>query len=670
VVSGLNPEMTAVLSEIEVIKSDSLMRRLVDKLGLEGDPEFNSDLIRKPFWSNYLRLSFYIPEDWLVAVGLKSSESVLSEEDLREAVRTRVLTSVKSRLSVTPIRRSMVISIDFLSKSAKKATQIVNTVAELYILDQLESKFEATKRATAWLGERLESLKGNVENAEKAVDRFRAVVAVQSGQRTKITDQQIAGLNTQLILAQTKRAEAEARLEQVQGLIDGGATDLATAAEVLNSLLIQSLRTQEAKVTRKVSELESRYGPRHPNMIKAKNELKDLRKSIELEVRKIAQSLRNEMSVAKAREEMLQKNLDKLEAKNSKQTRSAIRLRELEREAKASQILYSNFLNRFKETRTQEDLQQADARILSKASVPDIPTFPRKKLIIISAGLIGFVAGIILVLLLETIRNSFRDTRELESETQLPVLAVVPKVKNTFGLVDVTNEVAERPASTISEAIRNLATAIRLSDVDIPPKIIGVGSTTPGEGKTTLVIWLALQAAMSGKKVLLIDCDLRRPQMHNRFRIENNQNLVGYLAGECELSDTIKRIEPSGLHVIPGLSAGGNSFDLISSKKFSDTLETLRDKYDCIYLDSPPILAVSDSRIIGRLADKLVYAVRWGLTPKDLVQVGLKAVTDASIPLAGLVLTQLDTKKHSTYGYYDYGYYYGKYKDYYTSKSG
>lgn len=666
VVSGLSPDMAAVLSEVEVIRSRSLLERLVFKLALHRDPEFNADLKKEPAWRAYFKPETYIPLDWLISLGLKKPEQILPPSEEAARTKSQVVSAVQNRLSVAPVRRSLVISISFVSEQPRKAALIANTIADLYIVDQLESKFDATQRATSWLSERLTTLKDNVEKAERAVETYRVSVSNQVGQRTEMTSQQISELNTQIILAQTKRAEAQARLDQVERLLNAGGAEFSSAAEVLNSALIQRLRSQEAEVIRKVSELASRYGDRHPTMIKAKNELRDLRLSIEGEVKKIAQSLRNEMIVARAREATLQRNLDRLESRNSVQSRAAIRLRELEREAQSNRVLYENFLNRFKETSSQENLQQADARIISRADVPASATFPKTKLIVLIAAVFGFFVSVILVFLLERLQNTFRSTEDLETETGSPVLGIVPSVSNLLGRDVVARWITEKPTSSAAEAIRNLQTSIRLSDVDNPPKIVSVSSSTPGEGKSTLAVWLAQLTAMSGKKVLLIDCDLRKPAVHRSLKISNEYTIIDVLSEACRTADAVQKDDETGLFIITAKDAGGNALDLLSSKQMIDLLKGLREQFDLIVLDAPPILAVADARVIGRLADKVVYVVRWNETPKGLVRTGLKVALEAGIDLAGVVMTQVNTKKHAYYGYHDYGYYYGKYKGYYS----
>ncbi|PKR54557.1 protein tyrosine kinase [Thalassospira marina] len=666
VMSGVSSEMGALLSEVEVIKSSSLIRRVVTDLNLEKDPEFNAELREVPWYKTLLKPETYVGDDFLVSIGLKKPEVLLSETEQAEERTNRVINNVKEHMDVSIVGRSQVIAISFTSTNARKASLIANTIADQYIVDQLEAKFEATRRATSWLNDRLASLRDKVQASEGAVQAYRESISSQVGQGSKLTEQQISELNSQLILAQANRAEAQARLNQVQRLL-GNTADLSSAAEVLNSPLIQRLRDQEAELLRKVSELESRYGSRHPAMIKARAELTDLRGSIEREVRKIAQSLKNEVGVAQARVSTLQQSLNSLESKNNTQNQAEIRLRELEREANANRLLYENFLNRFKETNSQEDLQQADARIISRAEVPVDPSAPKKQLIIAVAFVGSIFLGVVLVFVLEQLDNSFRSTEQLEQIAGVPGIGMIPLLTgNLLGKTDVGRFPTHKPGSATTESVRSLRTSLMLSNVDNPPRIVGITSTVPSEGKSTLAAWLAQVTSNSGQRTLLVDCDLRRPTVHKTFGADNKHSLVELLADECTIDQAIKKDEETGLYLLPAKVTQANALDLLSSSHMQTTLMALREHFDFIVLDAPPILAVSDSKVIGLMADKMLYVVKWDSTPRGLVKAGLKETTEAGIDLAGAVLTQVNVKKHAKYGYGDYGYYYGRYKDYYA----
>lgn len=665
VISGITPEMATLLGEVEVIQSASLVGRVVDKLNLTTDPEFNGSLRPEPWYAEWLKLETYLPEDVLRMLGLYREQPMLLPEEQTAQTRARVVAAVQSALSVGPVGRSLVIRIDFKSPEPRKAALIANTISDEYIVDQLEAKFEATRRATSWLNERLTSLREQVRSAEDAVEHYRRSVAEQLGQGSDLTNQQLSELNSALIEAQTQRAEADARLEQVTELL-ASEGDLNSAAEVLNSPLISRLREQESQVLRRVSELETRYGERHPEMVKARSERNDLQNSIEGEVRKIAQSLRNEVQVARARVGTLQANLDRLESRGQAQNQAEIRLRELQREAEANRALYENFLSRFKETREQEDLQQADARVISHADVPINPSFPNKRLMLALAGMMALGLGVGLAFLLEHLDNTFRSSQQLEAATGLPVIGMVPFIGGIIGLPKVGRYVSAKPSSQASEAIRSLRTSVMLSDVDNPPQVITVTSTTPGEGKSTIALWLAEVAALSGRRALIIDMDLRRPTIHKVLSLPNENGVVELMTRKCAIEDAVQVSEDTGIWAIPAGIAEANALDILSSHRIAECLGTLRKHFDLIVLDTPPVLAVSDARVIGRLCDKVIYVVKWDETPRELVRSGIRAAADAQLDIVGLALAQVNLKKHVKYGYGDYGYYYGKYKSYYA----
>ncbi len=666
VVADLAPDIPVVLSELEVIQSSSLLHRVIDRLGLTKDPEFNTTLGKPPWYAPYLDWRTYVPDAILAAAGLTKRQRVhrtdAEQVDYVLAITTNTL---RARLRVRSVFHSHVISIIATSTNPRKAALIANTVADTYITDQLEAKFEATRRATVWLSSRLDDLKNRVRQSEAAVDAYRQQVAGQLGQGSRLTAQQMGELNSQLILAQSERAEAEARLQQVGDLL-ASRGDVSTAAEVLNSPLIQRLREQEAQVVRKVSELSTRYGERHPAMIDANNELADLRRSIESEVRRIAQGLRNEVQVAQARERTLSANLVTLERRSQAQGTAEIKLNELLRDAEANRLLYENFLSRFKETSEQEDIQQADARIISRAQVPVDPSYPRKRFILMLAVVAAAALGVGLVIVLDQLDNTIRSAEQVETMLGVPAIGMVPMVAGLKSRKNVPQLLAKKPSSTLGEAIRSLRTSILLSNVDRPPRVVAITSTVPGEGKSTLAVWLAQVAAMSGQQVLLIDGDLRRPSIHNILSLSNDSSLVELISGACTAEEVIKP-HASGFHVVLGKNTPANPADLFSSVHMRNVIESLRQTFDFVIIDTPPVLAVSDAKVLSAVVDKVLYVVSWDKTSRDLVKTGLNEAIKANLPIAGCVLSKVNIRRHSAYGYGDAGYYYGRYKEYYAS---
>ena len=669
VLSGLPADKETIDSEIQVLRARALAGRVVKKLRLYDDPVFNARLRPASFMTrvrSFLNPWNWVPTSVLQFLSLRPSGSPPSEEEILERERVSIINALLDHLHVTRVGQSRVIHVSVTHPNPVRAANIANAVADLYIVEQLEEKFETTKRATEWLHDRLAGLKTKVETSERAVENFRKVSGLVEGKGATLVSQQAVEINTQLILARSQRAEAVARLTQVQDLLKHS-DRVDSVAEVLNSPLIQNLRSQEVELQRRAAELSQEYGKKHPKMINIHAEIQDLEDKITVEVNKIIQGLRNNAAVARARERELEQNLKESEAKVASMNERQVQLHALEREAQANRTLYETFLNRFKQTSEQEDFQRPDAQIISRADTPNEPSAPKKKLMLIVAFILSGGVGLGLVFLLESLDNGFRSMEQIETETSVPALGLVPVLS---GLKTIGKEpqdvIIERPQSAFGESVRNLHASLLLSNVDNPPKIVMLTSSVPGEGKTSLSISLArFVARTSSKRVLIVDCDLRRPMVHSHMGMPVSPGLVQLVAGEASLEEVLRLDEVSGAYVIASGGMPPNPTDIIASAHFSNMLSKLRTTFDLIVIDSSPVLAVSDSRVLSRFVDKTIFVVRWVETRREVARMGLKQLLESGCDLAGVVLSMVNVKKHSRYGYGDSGYYYGRYRKYY-----
>ena len=671
VLSGLSADAAAIQSEIEVLGSRGLAGKTAKRLNLDRNPEFNGSLRPRGFLAEFLDPATYIPKEWLIAFLGRADDESLTEEELRAIERVRVTDTFLGHLKISPKGRSRVIVVEFTSEDPKTAAEIANTHADLYIIEQLEVKFEATRRATAWLNERVAGLRDKVRETEGAAETFRQKSGLLEGQGegVTLTSQELSELTTQLILARTARAVAGARLQQVRELVSS-ASSVDSAAEVLESPLIQRLREQEAVVERKVAELSVEYGERHPTMINARAEVRDLRNKIEREVNKIVKGLENEVGVMRVREATLRASLEDMKKRAAEANKASIQLRALEREATANRTLLETFLARFKETSAQEDLnaQTADARIISLAEVPDKPSFPKKRLIIALAFVGSTFIGLLLVFGIEALDAGFRSGEQIERVTGVPVLGLVP-ILSGLGRIGKSPEtyIVEHPTSAFGESIRTLHTSILLSRVDEPPKSILITSALPKEGKTTIAACLARLRGGAGQKGVVVDADMRHPDIHRVFGVPMQPGLTELLAGEASLEEVVRKDEATGAHVIAAGRPVPNPPDLLASEQMKRFLGALTKTYDLVVFDSPPVVAVSDARILSNAVDMTVFVVRWADTRREVVGQGLKQIAMSGGHLAGVVLSLVNAKKHARYGYGDSGYYYGRVKKYYTS---
>ena len=342
-----------------------------------------------------------------------------------------------------------------------------------------------------------------------------------------------------------------------------------------------------------------------------------------------------------------------------------MKLEQLQRDAAADASLYEYFLGRLKENSINEGIQQADSRILSYG-VPRGSTLNRsgtKRRVIMTWVLLAAIGLIIR----ELLQNGIRVPDELEQMTGLPVMGQIPKIP-VGKRRDVLDYLVDKPASAAAEAIRNLRTSVMLSNLDNPPQIIMSTSSVPGEGKTTQSIALTQNFAAMGKKVLLIEGDIRRRVFSEYFSIEDKAGLLSVLSGSVEVADVIVHEPRLDADVLVGEPSKTNAADVFSSERFGALLQEARRHYDIIIIDTPPVLVVPDARVIGQKVDAILYTVKWNTTTKAQLREGLRFFETVNLKVSGLVLGQIDPAGMKRYGYGDRYGAYGKYgKKYYTS---
>ena len=566
--------------------------------------------------------------------------------------------------------RSYVISLSVTSEDPNKAADITNKMAEEYLVTQLEAKYNAAQRATEWLSKRIDELRGQVLEAEAKIVEYRTKnnLVDTSTQNNPIT-LQFFQLNTQLALAQAQRAETEARLTQARSLLNsqGG---IGAAALVLTSPLMDSLRAQETQLMRQLADMSTTFGENHPQMVNTRAEIQSVRDKMKDEVQRIVQDDLNEVAVAKAREQELNNSMAKLQGDAARVDLAGVELRDLTRDADTNRELFQTFLTRFREIVEQQGLAEADAKIMSAADVPNVPSHPKTALITLIAFAASVVLGVLLVFVIERWDSDygFRSADEIQAALGVRALALVPDLsrRETQG-IPAEDYILQKPNSAYAEALQRIRTSLFLTDGAHPPKTILITSSVPLEGKSTIAASLARQSARSGLKVILIDADLRRPRLHEVIGLPNQNGLSEVLTGRANPEAAIKRDEKSGLDFLPAGVGVVSPPDLFRSSTMKILLEEMAAYYDLVIIDTPPVAAVSDSFTLSGIVDKSVYVIRWEQTPRNVALAGIRQMIDAGADIAGIVLARVDVKKHARYGYADSGYYHGYYRKYYVN---
>lgn len=662
VLSGLSADVSVIGTELDILRSGNLLGRVVDHLRLSGDPEFNPVLRENPGPAWYAPALTWAKGLWQLGGDSEEAE-VVNAEVQAQTLRREIIDTLQSRLKVVHRRQTHTIELTFTSPSPKRATQLANTLAELYLTDQLEAKYEATRRANSWLAERLESMRGEVLAAEQAVKNVREKGNFIQGRGGTVLDQQIGDINAQLIQAQVKISQAEARLRVAKEVI-GQNRGLESIGEELDSKNIQRLRAEEGELQRKKAELAQRYGARHPMMIQIEAEIIGLRTKMTEEANRLLQSLANEVQVARAAESALQQSMRRLQSQAGDALETELTVRELERQAESSRVLYQNFLARFQETREQGDLQRPDARIISAAEEPLAPSFPNTRKILLLGGVLGLMAGVMAAFLLENLDRGFRTGTQVEQATGLPVLGLVPLLERGKGTP--LTYVADKQFSSLAESLRGIRTAIHLANVDRPAKTVLVTSSLPREGKSSFCVAMGRLAALAGTRTLVIDADIRRPTLRKQFvGVKPELMLEDLLKDGGDIVKSLAKDPNSDMRLLFAHGKSPAVGEMLGSQKMQNLLAELREMFELIIIDTPPIMGVSDAWTLARHVDAVVFMVHWAETPRETVVNALHQMKTLDILPSGIVLSMVNMRRQSQYGYGGYGYYYGKYKNYY-----
>ena len=671
VLEALRSDRTTIRSEVQVLRSRSLAGKVVDELGLVDRPEFNRHL-RPPSLFDPLawlpRSLEWLPPSLRPAWSGADPVAPATPEEAERRVRGDVVTALQEATVVDVVMVSRVVAVATTSEDPALAATLANTLADLYLREQLEEKLDAVQRASDWLDERVQVLRGQVEQSEREVEDYRQSQGLTQARDSTLLEQQIYQVNTQLIAAQTRTAEADAELHEARALMEseGG---ISSASEVLTAPLIQNLRMQEAKLAGDAAQMASEYGELHPKMINVKAELTDIRTKIAVEVERILLGLENSLKVAQTRERTLERSLGDLKAEAAKLAAAQARLRVLERDAAANQELYDVFLARWKETGQQDDLHHADARIISRAMVPSQPSWPNRPAAAALSLVVSTMLALLLVFLVEQVLDrGLRDADRIEHLMGISTLAAVPLLagrKDTH-----FDSLLGNPMSPTAESIRMLHAGLLLADADgTAPASVLITSALPSEGKTFVALGLAHLVARSGRKVLLIDADLRQGAIRKRLGLPHEHGLSDLLAGRLESADeTIQHDERSGLHVIAAGRVDRTTTDILDADAMRRLIDALKPAYELIVIDAPPALLVSDVRTLARLTDKTVWIIRWAHTPRRLVVDGVQQLLDSGAPVTGAVLNMVKARKNAQYVYYGPGTHgwSAKYGRYYT----
>ncbi|MEO1249277.1 MAG: polysaccharide biosynthesis tyrosine autokinase, partial [Pseudomonadota bacterium] len=702
VVTGIGKDEEAIQTEIRILSSRRLAQKLRDRLAEQGLTDF---WVEPPQTSSVRRLARSIvngatgwtsalvggdePEaDMAPAEQAQEAEAVAATEAVaegtdpasdglasltdglvREGADDKALNEFMKLFDVYRLGGARVVAIEVRTYHPEIAVILADGLAEAYIEDQLDARFEATTRATRWLNQRITALRDEVDLSERAVVNFMAETGVSDERSDELWIREISETNQQLAVARRTLSDIEQRLSVAQAGLDSGdinlaATELAAGPidpgdttttgvgatgldnttldpgvqsatleslpEVISSRLIQQLRTDQIRLQRQASDLRQRLGARHPEVATVLAELRGVSAEISLEIQRIVRALEVQQRVATAEVDRLERRLIQLEAETSQAQQSQVTLRALQREADADRLMLQNFLTRFRETREQseQELQVPDARIISYAGLPTNAAAPPTKVLAAASFVFSLGLALALAFAMESFETGYRMPSQIERKTGLSVLTQIPRSTDKLGrdgrkLID---HIKGSPRSAFAESVRQLYITLRLEDSGGSSSVM-LTSSQSAEGKTTLAAALALVAAQSGQKVVLVEADLRRPRLKRVMKCKGEVGLADFLTGRSPIEDVVSSSDEHDVHVIPAGKVTKTTVETFDSKAMAALMAALHDEFDLVVVDAPPVLAVADALNISALVRRVVYVVQWSGTQREMVDTGLRRLS-------------------------------------------
>jgi capsular exopolysaccharide synthesis family protein len=686
VLSGGFSDAASVESELYVLQSRDLARRVVTDLS-EGfarrEAELAAEQVTFDERIEAIRAWGVVPDALLQAVvdlrawlkdlatpapDLVAAAEASTEPSDPEAERlAREIAILQTNMEVGLMGRSRVLQVTYSDESPTFAALVANRIVNEYVVQQLETEYDATRRASSWLNDRLGELKSKVEESEQQVQRFRTGSVIRDGRDGTVLTQEITTVTTQLAAAQDQLRTAQARLGSMESLL--GRDGMRAVSGMLTDRVVIDLRSKVQELRGRQTEMQNAYLPRHPTMLSLAAELENAERSLDRETRNILQSQRAEVDALQSRVRELERALASRQTELATVNEAEVELRALQREADADRTLLDMFLARYKETE-QTGWQQPYASVISTATVPASPVFPNEKLLLAFAAVLGLGAGFALLLARELLDRGIHSTQEVRSELGQVSLAAVPRPRRIpFVSPPVQDLVLKRPNSRFSEAIRGL-----LTNVLIQQRRANLGacvmltSSVAGEGKSVIATALARVAAVPGKTVLVIDADLARPRLDRYFGLANGPGLADVIDGRVELDKAIQKDAATGVHVLPAGRLARTPASYMRSRALREIVAEMKRRYDVVLVDAAPVLALSDVVLVGKAVDACVFVVRWNRTRGLVARHALDRLAGGGVAITGVVLNQIDEKRAAKYVYGACDVVGGKYAQYYLER--
>ncbi|MHB8754737.1 MAG: GumC family protein [Candidatus Acidiferrales bacterium] len=664
-------------TQYKVLRSDSLARSVIQQLHLDHVREFNptnswgffGDTSREP-----------------------GTAQAFSTDPLHEQA---VLSRFEDHLDVEPMRRSRLVQIDFDSEDPKLAASALNAFTANYIQENLQIRWDAAQKASEWLSQQLGNLKIKLEKSEDNLQSYAQAngllfLETEKGNTENIVDERLRQLQDELTQAQADRYQKESLYRLVQ------AGSYSSLPGVVDNRLLQDLTVQLAELESQKARLTPTFNPAYPKLEEVQNQINKIKQLLTQERKRAAAQITDEYLAASRRESLVQQAFAQQQQQANLVAGKAVQYNILKREVDTNKQIYESLLQRLKEAGVSGGLKASNIRVVDSAVPPAKPYRPNILLNLSVALFLGLSGGIGLAFLQERLDNTVKTSDDVERFLRVPALAMIPgqdilKLQHSARHVrllpggshsgngdgakpSVANNgsggewlrIDHKQNSTqdwaLAEAFRNLRTSVLFSTADRQPRSLTILSAEPGEGKTTICANLAISLSQLGKRVLLIDGDMRRPSLHKLFGLEDSMGLAGYLTAQASWHDVVHATELTGLDCIPCGVVPPNPSELLSSERLGTLVRESISDYHFVLVDSPPLLSVADGRILAALMDGALLVIRSAKTTRDAAQRAQSQLGDVGARVIGVVLNDVQLEPD--------GYHYNYYQQARENKSG
>jgi exopolysaccharide transport family protein len=646
------------LTQYNILQSRALARKTIETLKLWDSPHLGAKTSQSSGIWGALGGAMSSAAS-VVGLGSSATPSVPSADETTE--QSRAIDAFLLKLTIAPIRNSRLVDVKFRLSDSQVATTIVNALATAYIQQSLEYKFMASKDASNWLGDRLVEERKKVEQAESALQRYREQNdAISLQDRENIVVQKLTDLNAAVTRAKTERIQKEALYNQLSG-IENNSAALDTFPAILGNTFIQQQKSELSDLQRKHAQLSEKLGDKHPEIITINRAIQSSQAKLQNEIGKVVQSVKNEYQAALAQERSLTSALGQQKSEAMSMNRKAIDYAILEREVQGSKQIYDSLMQRAKETGVSGELKTSNIRVVDPAEQPRHPVTPQKSLNMVVALFSGALLALGLAFFFEYIDSRIKSPDEVKAHLGLPFLGMVPAL-DAKGWTGAEPLIHTGVPPGFAEAFRAIRTNVLFSNVDEGSRTLVITSTGPGEGKTMVACNLAIGLAQSGQRVLIIDADMRRPRVHSVFEQPQEPGLSNLLVGNAKASESVQKTNVPGLWVLTAGHIPPNPAELIGSQRCKEFVASLRDHFDWVIIDTPPVMAVTDAVIAANSASGVVFVVGAEMTGRHSARTAIEQLAHGRARFVGAVLNRVELERNAYYysHYYrrEYGAYY------------